>query len=229
MADDAGEDRPEHDDSEDDPGELDDEDLDGSEETAGPPESVAKRWTNVVGYACIALTVMGVLLFSAAVPVVIDPGSWVCTVSRTAIDDANDDDDEWNDVDLGGAESADELDCEEAAALATEIPTEEDGDDTLSIASPSAARNFWIVAAVLGLLQVVSAVGTAMTWKRVFRRMAITSAIVALIAPPVLAVLGFLTLILVVFIVWALTFSATAKGIWGEVRFLGGSRRSPTE
>lgn len=225
MADDAGEDRPEHDDSEDGLGELDDEDLDGSEETAGPPESVAARWTNVVGYACIGLTLMGVLLFSASVPRIVDPEQWACTVSRAAIDDANDDDDDWNDVDLGGAESADDLDCDEAVTLASSIPTDEDGDDTLAVPSPSATRNFGLVAGLLGLLQVVSGVGTAMTWKRVFRRMAITAALVALIAP----VLGFLTLPLIAFVVWALTFSATAKGIWGEVRFLGGSRRSPTE
>jgi hypothetical protein len=218
MADDAGEDRQDGD-SEDDVDEVD-----GSEKVR-PPESVAKRWTNVVGYACIGLTLMGVLLFSASVPRVIDPEQWQCTVSRAAIDDANDDDEPWNDVDLDGAESADDLECEQAVALASSIPTEEDGDDTLAVPSPSATRNFGLVAGLLGLLQVVSGVGTAMTWSRVFRRMAITSALVALIAP----VLGFLTLPLIAFVVWALTFSGTAKGIWGEVRFLGGSRRSPTE
>jgi hypothetical protein len=183
------------------------------------------RWGNVVAVASILLVVTGIVLFSLSVPRVIDPENWVCTVSRVSIDDANDDDDTWNDVDLGDAESADDLSCDEAVALADSIPTSEDGDDTLVVSSVGATRNFGIVAALLGLVQVVGGLGTAMTRSSNYRRVAITGAIIGLIAP----VLGFLSLVIIAFVIWALLFSRTAKQIWGEVRFLGGSRRSPKE
>lgn len=203
--------------------EFDDDELDG----AAPerPESVLARWNNLVGYACAALTLMGILLFTLSVPRVVDPEGWICTYSRTSIDAANDDDEPWNDVEIGDAASADDLQCDEAAALATAIPTSEDGDDTVVVPSTTASRNSGLVASVLALLQVAGGVGTAMTRSRVFRRMAITAAIVGLIAP----VLGLISLPLIAFVVWGLVFSGPAKSIWGEVRFLGGSRRSPSE
>jgi hypothetical protein len=181
------------------------------------------RWGNVVAVASILLVLTGIVLFSLSVPRVVDPDSWVCTMSRVAVDDANDDDDAWNDVDLDGAESADDLSCDDAIALADSIPTSEDGDETLTVSSAGATRAFGIVAALLGLVQVVGGLGTAMTRSFVYRRVAITGAIVGLIAP----VLGFLSLVIIAFVIWALLFSRTAKQIWGEIRFLGGSRRSP--
>ncbi len=180
------------------------------------------RWSNVVGYACIGLVLVGIVLFSASVPRIIDPEAWICSMSRAAIDDANEDDDTWNDVDLGEAASADDLTCDDAVRLAGGIPTSEDGDDTLTVASPSTTRSFAMVGAALGLLQVVGGLGTAVTHSRAFRRVAISSAIVGLIAP----VLGILSLLLIGFVIWAITFSPTAKQIWGELSFLGGSRRS---
>jgi hypothetical protein len=205
-----------------DDGSADDAEVDAPGETA---RGAKGRWTNVVGYACAALVVIGVLLFTASIPRVIDPDAWVCSVSRATIDDANDDDATYNDVDLGDASDADDLDCDEAVAAAKEIPVSEDSDDTVAVASASATRWFGVVAAVLGLLQVIGGVGTVMSQSRVFRRMAITGAIAALLAP----VIGFLTILVVGFIVWALVFSPTAKQTWGEVRFLGASRRSSSE
>ena len=181
------------------------------------------RWGNVVAVASILLVLMGIVLFSLSVPRIFDPDSWVCTMSRVAIDNANDDDDTWNDVDLGDADSSADLSCDEAVALADSIPTSEDGDDTFDVSSAGATRNFGIVAALLGLVQVVGGLGTAMTRSSIYRRVAVTGAIIGLIAP----VLGFLSLVIIAFVIWALLFSRTAKQTWGEVRFLGGSRRSP--
>lgn len=197
----------------------DDDDPDSDPEAVAAPRR--GRWGNAVGAGSVALITVGILLIAAHVPVVQDPDGWLCSGARGAIERANDDDEDYNDVDLGDAGSVDDLDCDEALALAGTIRVDADSDDTLSITSSSAARTIGIVGVLIGLVLVAGGVGTVSTHNRWFRRAGLIGAVVAL--PFVGLLIGPL---LVGFVIWSLYFSARARAIWGELSWVGGSRRS---
>src|SRR5687767_1685180 len=116
----------------------------------------ATRPPPVIRAACLLLMVSGMASLVFSIPVVLNPSSAQCHLTRTWVDDANTDKKDWNNVDLGGRRPKD-LPCDEAARLADGIRIKEkDPTKTATVPSDSALRIQNLMASFLGLGQGVS-------------------------------------------------------------------------
>ena len=194
----------------------------GDEARGGRPPSLLR---SIVGAGAVVLVAGGLLLFSLAIPLLVDSDGVRCELARSAVEDANEDDDDWNDVELDEGQEAGDLPCEDAVALAETIPAEEDSDDTLSVPSESDVRTQGIISVVIGLGQAATGGWVLATGRRVARNVALVFTVTAILVP----VFGILSLVMVAFVGYALAFSATSKDLWGSLNLLGGSRRPPRE
>ena len=140
-----------------------------------------------------------------------------CTSARLAIDTANDDDEDFNDVSLpDDVDEVDDLDCDQAIELAGAIPDEEDEEADGEFTGASTFRTQGIGIAVIGLAQAVSGLLVLRTRKRLFRNIALGAAAAGILLP----VLGIVSLLALAFAVFGLAFSRDAKAIWGGGSFL---------
>ncbi|MBK5222693.1 MAG: hypothetical protein JJE52_07425 [Acidimicrobiia bacterium] len=173
------------------------------------------RWRvpAIVLSACLLLAVLGLLLMTLAFGYLNDPEGISCRAGATVIEDANENDDVWDDVELDGRD-VDDLSCADATALAEQIPTEDDGDDTVVIPTASEIRTQGVVLLVIGLLQLGGAIATVWTARRIARTVAVVGASLGI----VVQLFGIVSLIAVAFIIYALLFSGAARSLWGRGR-----------
>lgn len=199
---------------------MPDDDTSGDDIGADPGGSRAGMRTAppIIRAGCIALLVLGVLSAGLTSSSLIDPESVRCEVARSWIEDANEDDEDFNDVDTGGRDP-DDLECDEAIRLADRIREDEDNQDRMSVPSESAIRTRGGLAAVMSIGQVISGLLTARTLSRRAR----TAALVFSAAGILFAVLGILSLGVLLFVVYALALSPASKAIWPPQ----GRRRRP--
>jgi hypothetical protein len=160
--------------------------------------------------ACLLLIGIGVIEVFLGATRVTDPEAARCTSARFDIDAANDDDEDFNDVDLPeGVEDADDddLDCDEAVDLAAGIPDDEDEPADGEFPEASTFRTQGIVLAVLGLAHGLAAFFTLRTRSRAVRNFALVTAAAGIFLP----ILGIVSLLGMLFVVYGLAFSADAK------------------
>lgn len=185
------------------------------DDSAAPtPRPVRGRATGTMfRMACLLLVGLGVLEVFLGATRVSDPAGARCDAARFSIDGANDDDEDFNDVDLPeGVEDADDddLDCEDAIALAADIPEDEDEEADGVYPGESTFRTQGLVIAGLGLAHGLAGFFTLRTRKRVVRNFALATAAVAIFLP----LLGIVSLALTLFVVFGLAFSADAKAMF---------------
>ncbi|MFA5566332.1 MAG: hypothetical protein WC184_10860 [Acidimicrobiia bacterium] len=161
-----------------------------------------------------ALMVVGLLLMLVVLPLAFRSESARCDLARSFIKDANDNDRDWDDVDLDGRSTKD-LECSEALRLAETIWLDEDGSVTRVVPSAESIRNQGIITGVLGAGQVASGAAVIFTRNRRARNTAVAFAFVSLIVP----LLGMVSIALVLAIVYGLVFSPAARARWPKKRF----------
>jgi hypothetical protein len=164
----------------------------------------------VIRAACLLLMVTGLASVVFSLPVVMDPSSAQCHLSRTWIDEANDDKKDWNNVDIGGRRAKD-LPCDESVRLADGIRLKEkDPSKTATVPSDSALRIQNVLASLLGVGQAVSGYLVMRKLGRQARSMALGFSGAGII----LQVLGIISLGVFAFVVYALAFSPASRAIW---------------
>jgi hypothetical protein len=178
--------------------------------TSGNAGGVVGRSAGVIKAACLLLMVSGTASVAFSLPVVTDPASAKCHLSRSWIDDANKDTKAWNNVDIGGRKAKD-LPCDEAVRLADGIRLKEkDPSKTATVPSDSALRIQNLLASLLGLGQGVSGFFLGRGLSRQARSMALGFSGAGII----LQVLGIISLGVFAFVVYALVFSPASREIW---------------
>lgn len=173
---------------------------------------------SVIRAGCLSLSMLGVVSLLLAVPSIINPDGLRCTLARSYIEDANDDDEQFNDVDTGGR-SVDDLSCDEALTLAEGIRRDADSDRTVSIPSESLIRNRGLMSVLVAAGQAVTGFLTLTTLRRRTRTAALVFTGLGVVVP----VLGLVTVGVLGFVVYAIGFSAASREIWP-----GRARPSPS-
>ncbi|MGH8999770.1 MAG: hypothetical protein ACRDY7_10310 [Acidimicrobiia bacterium] len=163
----------------------------------------------VVKAGCYALAALSAVSLLLSLPALVDASSARCTLARTLIDDANDDDEEFNDVDTGGEEPGD-LQCDQAIGLAETIPVDENEPETRAVPSESAIRARTGISLVLSLGAAAAAILCLRTMQRRARNAALAFAGVSVLVP----VLGLISLGALAFVVYALFFSSASREVW---------------
>lgn len=161
---------------------------------------------------CVLLIAVGGLELFVASTFGLDPDEARCKAARLAIDEANDDDEEFNDVALPeGADDADDLNCSQAIDLAGQIPPEEDEEADGTFTEASAFRTQGLIFGALGIAHGVTGFLTLRTRRKAIRTAALIFAAIGILVP----VLGIVSLLTLAFVVFALAFSTDAKAIFG--------------
>ena len=162
----------------------------------------------IIRAGCITLMLLGVVSLLLAFPAIVNPAGVRCSLSRAVIEEANDDGEDFNDVETGGRE-AEDLECDEAIPLAEEVRRDEKSDRTVSIPSSGLIRNRGAMSAIVALGQIVSGFFT-ITLQRKWRTAALIFTALGVVVP----VLGLLTVAVLGFVVYALGFSSASRAIW---------------
>jgi hypothetical protein len=163
----------------------------------------------VVRAGCSVLMIVGILSTIVAMGPLFAPKSTQCSISRSWIEDANDDKKTYNDVDTKGVKP-DDLECEEAARLADRIPVNKKKTRTISVPTETALR---VQGALAGLVGVGEAVAGFVTLRTLSRR-ARTTALVFAAMGILLRILGILSMAAMLFVLYALGFSAASRVLW---------------
>lgn len=178
----------------------------------------------VIRAGCYALIALGVVSSALSSGTIFSPKTVQCTLSRSWVEDANDDKKKWNDVDTKGVKP-DKLKCDQAVLLAEGIRTDEDdAEKTRSVPSEGTLRIQGVLAILVGLGSVVAGFLTLRTWDPRARVAALGFAAASLM----FAVLGVISMMLAVFVVYALGFSRDAKWLWPRAT-RGRGRQDPEE
>ena len=176
----------------------------------------------VIRAACILLVVAGVFSVVLAGPAVLDPADTRCRLARSWIEDANEDKKEWNNVDTGGVK-VDDLECPEAVRLADQIPLKEkDPDKTVAVPSEGAVRLQAGLAVVMAIGSAVAGVFLMLRMTRKIRNVAVAFSAFGIVTQP----LGFISLGVFLFVVYALAFSAPSRELWPRAPRPGRGGRS---
>ncbi len=179
----------------------------GNSESAG---GRVVRSPPIIRAACFLLLAVGLVSATFSFPVVVDPSAARCHLGRTWVEQANDDNKDWNNVDIGGRQH-DDVPCDEAIVLADGIHLKEnDPSKTASVPSGSALR-------IQNALSVVMGAGQALGGSLVLRRLSRQARNMALgisAAGIILQVLGIISLAVFAFVFYALAFSADSRQIW---------------
>lgn len=170
---------------------------------------LSPRRAPVVRAGCLALMLLGLVSALLSLPSLISVDSVRCSIAEQMVEDANDDEDDWNDVDIGEGDVED-LSCPQAIAAAERILVRERGDDYEKVPSDGAIRFRGITALIVGVGQGVAGLATLRTGRREVRNAALAFAAMGLI----FAVLGLISLVILTFTVYAIGFSAAAQQIW---------------
>ena len=159
--------------------------------SARPPRPVGR----LVRIGCMVLAFMSLFLLFAGGSFVSDPEGVRCADARAAIENEDDADD----VD------ADDIECDAAVAQGVDI-------EDANIRTESEARTQGFVFLAVGVLQLGGAIATMRTLSKRARIVALVGAGISIILP----VLGFLTILVSAFVVYAIFFSADARAVFGE-------------
>lgn len=173
------------------------------------PERPSGEVPPIIKAGCYALTALGVMSLMLALPSLFDAGGVQCTIARSLIQDANDDEAGFNDVDTGDQEPGD-VPCGQAVALAEDIPVEEDEPETHPVPSEGAIRTRGGLSLVVSVGQAAAGLFTL----RTLQRRARTAALVFAAAGMVVPVLGLVTVAVLVFVVYALAFGQASRQLW---------------
>jgi hypothetical protein len=163
----------------------------------------------VVRAGCVALSMLGVVSLLLALPSIVNPSGIRCSVARALIDDANDDDKAFNDVDIQRRE-VNKVSCDDAIPLAEGIRKEEDSDKTESLPSDSLIRNRGLMSGLVAVGQAATGFLTLTTLKRRTRTAALVFTALGVVVP----VLGLVSVLVLGFVIYALAFSAPSREIW---------------
>jgi hypothetical protein len=195
-------------------------DLSGAGDARGPDDAAPAgtgRPGTMVRIGCMVLVALGLMQVFLGGQWALDPDAARCTSARLAIDTANDDDEDFNDVTVpDDVDEVEDLDCDQAIELAGAIPDEEDEEADGEFTGASTFLTQGIGIAVIGLAQAVSGLLVLRTRKRLFRNIALGAAAAGILLP----VLGIVSLLALAFAVFGLAFSRDAKAIWGGGSFL---------
>jgi hypothetical protein len=163
----------------------------------------------VIRGASILLMIVGAVTVLFTLPVMLDAATARCRIARNALEQANADNRDWNDVDTGGRKGKD-LPCADAIRLTGQIRVKENSDKFQRLPSQSAVANRSAVAVVMGVVQVISGFSVVRRGSRLARNAAIGSSAVGLLLP----VLGPLSLGVYGFVVYAFAFSGASREVW---------------
>ena len=155
------------------------------------------------------LMIVGVVTAMFTFPVMLDAGTARCRIARNAVEQANTDRNDWNNVDTGGKKAAD-LPCADAINLVGQIRQKENSDKFKRVPSQSAVANRSAVAALMGVIQAISGFSVIRRRSRLARNAAIGSSTVGLFLP----VLGPLSFVAYAFVVYAFAFSPASREVW---------------
>lgn len=193
-------------------------DLSGTDSaSAGGAGPAGGRPGTMVRVGAMVLIALGLMQVIIGGQWTLDPDGARCTSARVAIDTANDDDEDFNDVELpDGVDGTDDLDCDDAIALAGAIPSDEDEEADGEFTEASTFRLQGAGILVIGIAQAVSAFLVLRTRSRLARNVALGAAAAGILLP----VLGIISLLGLAFVVFGLAFSRDAKAIWGGGGFL---------
>lgn len=184
------------------------------DEAAPTPPMFGRRGTptgTMFRTACILLVGFAVLELVLAGQRITDPEAAQCAAARFDIDEANDDDEDFNDVELpDDAEEADDVACDDAVALAGNIPEDEDEEADGEYLAASAFRTQGIIVGVLGLLHGLGGFFTLRTKQRRIRNLTLAAAAFGILFP----LLGIISSIGMIFVVYGLAFSADARHLF---------------
>jgi hypothetical protein len=169
---------------------------------AGPPPTVVRL-------ACILLLAVGFGSVVITLPSLANGERARCSLSRARIDDANTDHKTWNNVDTGGRK-AKNVPCPDAIRLAGQIRLDEKGTRTASVPGEGAVRIQALLAVVLGLGQGISGSLLLRTLGRPARNAAAGFAALGLGLP----ILGLVSFVVAIFVVYAVMFSPAARQLW---------------
>lgn len=182
--------------------------------TRGAPMA---RQAPMVRLGAMILVALGIMQLVLTSQWVIDPEGARCRSARLVVERANDDDEDFNDVELpDGVDDVDDLECDQAIELAGNVPADEDDEPDGEFAEASQFRLQGIGIGVLGLAQAVTGFLVLRTGNRLARNVALGTAAVGILLP----VLGIVSLLALAFVVFALAFSKDAKATWGSGGFL---------
>ncbi len=162
----------------------------------------------VIRAGCITLGVLGVVSLLLAFPAIVNPASVRCSLARSVIEEANDDEEGFNDVDTGRREARD-IRCDEAITLAETVRRSEKDDRTVSIPSAALIRNRGLMSAIVAVGQMVAGFFTISLQRR-WRTAALVFTALGVVVP----VLGLVTVAVLGFVVYALGFSTASREIW---------------
>jgi hypothetical protein len=194
-----------------------DADADGDPATGtdgGTPPGTRRSTGTMFRAGCLLLVALGVLqLLTVGVPYTFSTDSVRCTGARGAIDAANDDDDDFNDVDLPeGVEDADDVPCDEAIELAGNIPEDEDDEPSGEFISEQFIRTQGIIILIVSVVAAATGVVLLRTRDRRVRIVAFVCCALGILFP----LLGFAALLGYGFVVFAIGFSNDARTIFGQ-------------
>ena len=190
-------------------------DLSGGADDGAPADG--RRLGTWVRGGAMVLIALGLMQLFLGAQWALDPDAARCTSARLAIDTANDDDEDFNDVTLpDDVDEVEDLDCDQAIELAGAIPDDEDEEADGEFTGASTFRTQGIGITVIGLAQAVFGGLVLRTRKRIFRNIALGTAAAGILLP----VLGIISLLALAFVVFALAFSRDAKALWGGGSFL---------
>ena len=153
--------------------------------------------------------IVGAVSVMFSLPVMLNPASARCQLSRAYIEQANKDKKEWNNVETDRPKAKD-VPCADAVRLAQQIPLNEKGTKKVTVPSESALKTQNTIAAVMGAGQAVSGFYLIRSLSRWSRNAALGFSAAGII----LQILGILSLGVFVFVVYAFTFSPAGRELW---------------
>lgn len=181
----------------------------GPDATTRPGRPATGRMFRI---GCFLLVALGAFELFFAAPLAINPDNARCTAARFQINEANDDDETFNDIELPqDADDADDIPCDEAIDLAGTIPDNEDEPADGTFTEAATFRTQGVIFLLLGLGHGLSGFFTLRTRTRRNRTVALIFTALGLVFPT----LGLFSMVAAVFVVYALLFSADARVIFG--------------
>ena len=180
-----------------------------SDDDKPAPGDASPSSAPVIWAGCVALIVLGAMSVFLAVPGLFDPGGVRCSLARTLIRNANEDNKEFNDVDTGG-KRVEDLECPAAIRLAGGIRKDAKKPDTIAVPGASTIRIRSALTVVVGVGQAASALLTLRTLGHRARLAALIFATFGMLFPA----LGPISLAVLLFVLYALAFSGPSREIW---------------
>ena len=164
---------------------------------SAPGRRPVARSTTVVRVGLALLATLGAITVYFGISTTADPERAICAQARAILEDQDEDLD------------ADDVPCDDAIVRAQQVE-----DETLN--SESAVRTTGVIATIIGAVQFGSALVVMRTRNRTARTVALVTCALGIVFP----VLGYVSMAVLLFVVYAIYFSAASRAVFGEPRFL---------